>query len=77
MAFNFQVYEMDSDFLQMLVNSAAVALLSSEIECKCLPFAVTMLLKPELKIMQGPKLKTDTGETWIEIDPTVSKLRNK
>lgn len=44
LVFNFNIVELDSDLIQSMVNCASVALYKSEIECRCLPTAVTILL---------------------------------
>lgn len=49
LVFNFSIVEMDADVLQSMINCAAIALYNSEIECRCLPIAITLLISPERK----------------------------
>jgi ribonuclease PH len=58
--FDFTVIECDQDLLQALVNCAAGALLSSKFQLKCVPTAVTVLLKK--------------GGAEYAIDPTLEAI---
>lgn len=42
-AVNFNVFELDSDIVQSLINCASVALLNSRIKCRFLPAAISMM----------------------------------
>jgi len=46
LAFNFNIIELDSDVLSSLINCASLALNSSVIQCRCIPAAVCLLVKP-------------------------------
>lgn len=69
-AFNFSVIEMDCDIIQALVNCASAALLKSSLHCRCLPIAVTMLLK------NIDKRSSKKPSDWIVTDPNYSQLRH-
>ena len=58
--FDFTVIECDQDLLQALINCAAGALLNSKFQIKCVPTAITILLKK--------------GGSEYAIDPTLEDI---
>lgn len=71
-AFNFQVIEMDADIIQSLVNCASLALYKSTLKCRCLPVAITMLIKTADKRTH----KSSPGD-WIVQDPNLNQLKHQ
>ncbi len=49
LVFNFNITDMDSELMQAMVNCAGVALASSEVKCRGVPVAVSMLVMSERK----------------------------
>lgn len=69
-AFQFTVIELDSDLLQSMINCASLTLYKSTIQCRCLPIAITMFLKPaEKRHQKAPK-------EWIQIDPNYAHFKH-
>lgn len=67
--FNFDIVELDSDLLQSMINCAAIALYKSELECRCIPVAITML------IASGDR-KSKKEINWVSIDPSITQIRD-
>lgn len=69
-AFQLTVIELDSDLLQSMINCASLTLYKSTIQCRCLPIAITMFLKPADKRHQLPP------KEWIQIDPNYAQIKH-
>lgn len=53
-----------------MVNCAAIALYKSELECRCVPVAISMLI-------QGGDRKTKNEINWVNIDPNNAQIKNQ
>jgi ribonuclease PH len=69
-SFQFTIIELDSDLLQTMINCASVTLLKSTIQCRCLPVAISLLLKPLEKRHEKPP------KDWIQLDPNYNQLHH-
>ncbi|CDW85852.1 UNKNOWN [Stylonychia lemnae] len=72
LVFNYDIVELDSDILQSMINCAAIALFNSEIECRCLPIGLCIMVSSGVQ----RKNKKEISQ-WLYIDPNNSLIQDQ